>query len=327
MAEKSAHLTGTTYIKPTIFEIVAQESLTSTLEPAFKKILSFCISCNPERYKWFEQWSNEAYAVFHGFLQNFYLNNYTASFSETFYGLKRINPSNSTINCKLSEKQRKLSLILLVLYPYIQSKVQQYKLDEVDGKLPRNEWQRFLRRHFIKAHQIFLFIYEILGIYYYLAYISNHSSYPSPIFNLLSLTLTYSQPTEVISISEIFDKWKNGNFYANDGIHLIQRGCMKTLEFSAFLLQFINWWNQENYHTNLLSLPLPPSPTISVIANQYAKICPVCLKIPNIPTALTVSGYVFCYTCITEKLHIEGKCPVTGYPAKEDNLIRIYVNY
>lgn len=40
MAERGAHLTGTTFIKPTIFEIVAQESFTSSVEPAFKKILS-----------------------------------------------------------------------------------------------------------------------------------------------------------------------------------------------------------------------------------------------------------------------------------------------
>jgi len=40
MAEKGAYLTGTAYIRPSIFEIIAQESLASTLEPAFKKILS-----------------------------------------------------------------------------------------------------------------------------------------------------------------------------------------------------------------------------------------------------------------------------------------------
>lgn len=40
MAEKGAYLTGTVYNKPTIFEILAQKSLASTLEPAFKKVLS-----------------------------------------------------------------------------------------------------------------------------------------------------------------------------------------------------------------------------------------------------------------------------------------------
>jgi len=40
MAERGAHLTGTAYIRPSIFEIIAQKSLSSILEPAFKKILS-----------------------------------------------------------------------------------------------------------------------------------------------------------------------------------------------------------------------------------------------------------------------------------------------
>lgn len=44
MAEKGAYLTGTVYNRPTLFEILAQKSLASTLEPAFKKILSVCYS-------------------------------------------------------------------------------------------------------------------------------------------------------------------------------------------------------------------------------------------------------------------------------------------
>lgn len=40
MAEKGAHLTGTTFIRPSIFEIIAQESLAHTVEPAFTKFLS-----------------------------------------------------------------------------------------------------------------------------------------------------------------------------------------------------------------------------------------------------------------------------------------------
>ena len=40
MAEKGAHLTGTAFIKPSIFEIIAQESLASIVEPSFKKFLS-----------------------------------------------------------------------------------------------------------------------------------------------------------------------------------------------------------------------------------------------------------------------------------------------
>lgn len=43
MAEKSVYLTGTVYNRPTLFEILAQKSLASTLEPAFKQVLSVCL--------------------------------------------------------------------------------------------------------------------------------------------------------------------------------------------------------------------------------------------------------------------------------------------
>lgn len=52
MAERGAYLTGTTtYGKPTLFEIVAQESLASTIEPAFKKI--FSVSSNTRNNYYF----------------------------------------------------------------------------------------------------------------------------------------------------------------------------------------------------------------------------------------------------------------------------------
>lgn len=38
MAEKAAHFSFSSQIKPSIFEIVAQDTLNSTLQPAFQKI-------------------------------------------------------------------------------------------------------------------------------------------------------------------------------------------------------------------------------------------------------------------------------------------------
>lgn len=81
----------------------------------------------------------------------------------------------------------------------------------------------------------------------------------------MSMTLTYSRNTEFISISELLSKWKEGNFTTNDGVHLLQRGFTRSLELGAFFLQFINWWNQENFNVNLLSLPVPPAPTVNLI--------------------------------------------------------------
>lgn len=99
MAERGAHLTGTVFAKPSIFEIAAHKSLAATLEPAAKKIitvskqifnnhysqnssyprivfLQFLASVNPEKYSWLYKWSDEVYLVLIAVLQNYYLNNY-----------------------------------------------------------------------------------------------------------------------------------------------------------------------------------------------------------------------------------------------------------
>lgn len=64
-----------------------------------------------------------------------------ASFSETFYGLKRIAIRDSKGRYKLTETQEKLSLILIVLFPYLKNKLlelsQRYKLQEIDGHVPQ----------------------------------------------------------------------------------------------------------------------------------------------------------------------------------------------
>lgn len=67
MAEKGAHLTGTAYIRPSIFEIIAQESLASTLDPAFKKILSV-------HYLVLKYFSNNAIIPFNHCLSENYIN-------------------------------------------------------------------------------------------------------------------------------------------------------------------------------------------------------------------------------------------------------------
>lgn len=43
MAESAAHFTATAELKPSIFDIVAQSSLNSTLHPAFQKVATVSI--------------------------------------------------------------------------------------------------------------------------------------------------------------------------------------------------------------------------------------------------------------------------------------------
>ena len=42
-------------------------------------------------------------------------------------------------------------------------------------------------------------------------------------------------------------------------------------------------------------------------------------------TLAPVSGLVFCYACLVTRVRQAGKCPVTGAPLKEDQLVRIFL--
>lgn len=61
-----------------------------------------------------------------------------ASFSETFYDLKRVSVHKSKLQEKLSHKQQVLSLIIIVAFPYLKTKLEQlsskYILDETDNQ-------------------------------------------------------------------------------------------------------------------------------------------------------------------------------------------------
>ncbi|XP_034190374.1 peroxisomal biogenesis factor 12 [Osmia lignaria lignaria] len=330
MAEKGAYLTGTAFTKPSIFEIIAQESFASTVEPAFKKILSFIVSFNHGRYEHVLKWADECYLIFNVILQRYYLKKHSASFSEAFYSLKRIAIENSSNQRELSKQQKGISLILLVLFPYLKNKFfqlsQRYKLEKIDGYLPQTKWEKLYRIFIVKGYTVTFMLYEFMVLYNYVLYISGKSVFTSPLLRLLSISLTYTEPKMVISVSDLLRKIKNNSFGISDGLDIFQRVVTTSLEFGAFFLQFLSWWNQEHYFTNLMSLPVPPPPVIPEIAKKYKGMCPICCKTPRVHTVLSVSGYAFCYQCILSVIRKSGKCPVTNYPAKEDDLIRLYLD-
>ncbi|KAL2742608.1 peroxisome assembly protein 12 [Vespula maculifrons] len=329
MAEKGAHLTGTTCTKPSIFEIIAQESLAYTLEPAFKKILSFVISFNPERYGHLLEWSDEGYLIFNTFLQRYYFSKYSASFSETFYGLKRISLIDKKFHDQLSAKQKYLSLMFLVLLPYFREKLSKlsyrYKLQEADNYIPKSKWERFFKKCVIQGHNIYFTLYESITLCNYILYVSGRSMYATPLLRFLGIVLTYSETRNIVPITELLHKVRSSSFTISDGLDIIQTTVARSFEIGAFFLQFLSWWTQENYFTDIMALPAPSAPKVRHSAVKYKGLCPLCMKVPHIRTVLMVSGYIFCYQCILSEVRNKKRCPVTNYPANENDLIRLYI--
>lgn len=73
MAESGAHLTANQQGKPSIFELVAAESLNSTFQPAIKRLCNFIVERDPEKYNFLYRYFDEIYTIFNGILQCYYI--------------------------------------------------------------------------------------------------------------------------------------------------------------------------------------------------------------------------------------------------------------
>lgn len=326
MGEKGVHLTGTSYSKPSVFEICAQDSLSISLEPAFNKLVTVLANLYPAKFGFFLRWKDESFMLLNGALQHYYLCRHSASFSEKFYGLKRVSLRDPNTITNLSKSQKNASLILLVLFPYLNKKLdvvrKKYSLQVSSHNFPK------LKKRLITAFLSFCFICdmirEIVKVRNLLLYIAGKSKYTSPFLKIFDITLSYSFVSPSIIITDLFYKIKRGTFTLKDGGSILEEVAAKSLEFSAFIFRFLQYWDKENYDRSLIALPIPAAPTICEKSKQSRGLCPICKKAFRTRTAIATSGYIFCYLCILPVIQRYGKCPMTNYPATEDDLIRLY---
>lgn len=328
MAEKAAHLTTTIHPKPSLFEIIAHESLNSTVHPALQKIVQFLTSYNPRRYNWLTEYGDEIYLSVNGLIQYYYLKNYGASFSEHFYGLKRVSAvklDEQTINLK----EKKLCFILLVVLPYVKIKIEekltQYRLELADGIL-LNNWKRKLKSLLCHSHSFLHISYSFWSISQYIKYMSGSTDIQTPDLRILSLKLTYTELEQ--NHDGFWSTLFKGNLTASQLTSgLLGQAFQNSLEIGAFFVQFLQSWQMEQSHVSLTALPTPKPPSYDPKAMEYKKKCPLCMQSWSVPTVLSVSGYIYCFRCIIGHLHGSKTCPVTKLPATMGDIFRLYENH
>eukprot|EP00941_MAST-03F_sp_MAST-3F-sp1_P002760 g2760.t1 len=114
--------------RPSFFELVLLHRLQEGLQPAF----AYTLTVLRRRYAPFKliaRFGPEIFALFSFLVERYYLINFAGSFAENIYGLRRV------LSCRKTEKEGKgkflhkktvtLSLVALVLLPYLRVKVQQ----------------------------------------------------------------------------------------------------------------------------------------------------------------------------------------------------------
>lgn len=106
---------------------------------------------NPSRFGFLWQHFDEVYLLLDLLLQNHFLHHYSASFSENFYGLKRVSAGQALpVQLGLHRKSHWCSLLLLCLMPYLRAKLEatlarQRNEEDFSIRLAQTRGQRLYR--------------------------------------------------------------------------------------------------------------------------------------------------------------------------------------
>ncbi|CAH1640899.1 unnamed protein product [Spodoptera littoralis] len=331
MAVYAAHLTRTLQGTPSVFQVTAQEALGSTVKPALRKVVEFLSVTYPTKCGWCLRYYDELYLLFDTCLQYYYLKHYAASFSESFYDLLRVPTVTNefTTGQQLPVHLERASLALLVLVPYIQDRlealVERWREDDEDGRLGKSAPDRVRRAAVVVWRAVRVASWAARAVWL-ARYVAGRGAAHSLSLAVLGLGLRPAPPRPPYQYTwgDLIRNLFTGQFSGAEWFPLVGGGALRVVEYGAFAVQFLRWWDTRAAPTT--SLPTPPPPQRDERAVRWKNKCPICLQSWKIPTVLPVSGYVYCYACIARELRARPQCPVTALPATEASLVRLYVD-
>ncbi|XP_036943924.1 peroxisome assembly protein 12 [Acanthopagrus latus] len=361
MAEAGAHLTSTALNEqPSIFEVVAQESLMEAVRPALRHAVKVLAESNPSRFGFLWRSFDELYLLLDLLLQNHFLSHCSASFSENFYSLKRVTAGQRPpALLGLHRKSHWRSLLLLCLVPYLKAKleatlVQQRDEEDFSIRLAQTKRQKLYRAamaaypYVNSAWHAWVFIQQLLFVF---GVVRTHS----PLLWLARVRLARLNAQDIRHME--LRSSRTGNpaegslvqralWLMSQGARGVALSLSSSLSLGVFFLQFLEWWySSDNQNTvkTLTSLPAPPPPVhlqqehsgqdSSPVSSSKAEDtqlssdrtkCPLCRRLRTNATVLSTSGFVFCYRCIYMYVKANRRCPLTSYPTDLQHLIKIY---
>ncbi|XP_050409896.1 peroxisome assembly protein 12 [Patella vulgata] len=337
MAQHGAHITSVNLSadRPTVFEVLAQESLSTTIRPAAKHAVKVLAESRPDRFGWMLQFFDEVYTVLELLVQNYYLQRYCGSFAENFYDLRRI--VSKTKSPVLSNGLRWKSLICLVVLPYLKQKLDKYFEDMRHRShfiSSQKDYKSRLNKAFLAVYPYIHMLWEGSNLWFQLAYMFGKSDWHSWLLRFSGTELRRKTEDEETRIQKDIMSWQSRSvqqkiyFILYKTVDMLAVTMSTGLSVGVFFLQFLEWWYQrEEKAVSLTALPIPEPPkeqSPDNVNRDWYNSCPICEQTRQNDTALSVSGYVFCFRCIHSYIKKHGCCPITHYPAQIDCLIKIY---
>ncbi|CAJ0583546.1 unnamed protein product, partial [Mesorhabditis spiculigera] len=325
--------------QPSIFDVMSQESLMKSLKPAMRHLVKYLAMVSPSRFSTASKWYDELYTLFDLWLQNHFLKKYGASFSENFYGMKRIFQKTGTMPMAGLSKIR--SLFILVLWPYLRDKMDQLhddlkvRLAYMSQAAKDSNLKLRLANLFVKYYPWLKTIISTATVLLQTAYIINRCFIHSPFLWAAGVRLERLTPNDLAAFDGIPAHLQPTNFLQRMWRWFLGLpGVVSRLfGYGLFFVQFVDFMYNSDVGSQLTKkntgYKVPPAPHKLLINEENIGTlethkCPLCLKKRVNSTALSTSGYVFCYTCIDTYLKQYGQCPITHVPADTKQLIRLY---
>jgi peroxin-12 len=266
-----------TLSKPSVFEIVAHQAVAAVFRPACQYVIRVLAQKYPEKFANILQYADEMYMLCDLVLQRHYLSCYNSSLSENFYYLKRVDVANGRGDI-LSNKLQYLSLIALVIWPYIKSKVDQ-AFEKLRDRIIREEnndssGRSKLTIAFLKIYPYIHFTIQSVSAIYQLGYTLKLLNYHTPVFHLLRMQLVRASSEDLLGFhTNIFGGSKSfwQKCLSMPGFLLDKVIKFVTIIIPAviFFLQFVEWWYSTEHEmtSSVMNLPIPPPPKIPKVSN------------------------------------------------------------
>lgn len=281
---------GANALKPSLFELVAQEQLRDLLQPALKYVLSFFAQRYPRYLLRIVNRHEEFYAVLMFLIERHFLRMHNASFSENFYGLKRRRrPYIDTQVVKgapsskgLRNQDIRASLLFLIFIPYLRAKAHDYydqlgggigsHLDDSLGPhqihaLADNNLRARLRRNFKVLYPWLNALFEILLLSFNLAYLLDLTPFYRPWLWLTGVDLQRIGSenfgsTTIPRQGNNFSSRKHGIYYwirhqLTASTRLLLDSLRLLLSTAIVFIKFLEWWYS------------PTSPARSLITSPH----------------------------------------------------------
>eukprot|EP00111_Clytia_hemisphaerica_P020131 TCONS_00059314-protein len=277
-----------------IFDVFAEDSLRSSLKPAWNYLMKFATQKYPNYILKALKYSDEIYYVLLFVMEEYSLRNKSASMTEAFYELKR--ESTALPYSFMFRHAKMISLLSLVFIPYIQDKLEErYEISKekiLRGDLNVTDFDRFIN----KWYPLFLTISKWLRMLNYMLYLFHYTGYQVPLLKLTSIQLKYKTNDADEGASQAKDERTFLRKMLTIPLDFVTSTITKMAPLLFYSLSFLETYYQQEPLSNKPgegTIPPPQMPKVlsnSVRLPSSKKQCPLCHQPHQKPSTLPVSG-------------------------------------